>query len=428
MNNWGMPPPSKLIEEWANASLASIGKPKPVSKMWVYRFINRLPSELQLGPMKQCTKESKRIQAEYKGLLSHWYHQLKIQLEGVPARLVYNFDECGFRPGEGKNQNVDIKDRKRSCPDLDETERGENITVIECIAADGWQMDPLFIFKSSRSTMECWFDGSEYLAPNTMDATSKNGWISDILASEWLDWFIKATATPDRTKRGEKRILIFDGHGAHLTLEFLQKCEDHDIIPFGFLPHSTHICQPLDDTPFLSYKQRFQSPNNEISHWTSKPVVKGEFLRMIEPIRLKIFKQRIIRESFKECGIYPVDDSKVLSKLPNGERGDTPDLTAPGLRSYDYSTPSPSPETDFSSSSIDNSPSNSVNELQKNLAKLSKRAGRFSPKTQRNIDRIAHHGEVLINQLNNLNRTITQMTAIQQHISRHNTKRHNKEI
>ena len=154
--------------------------------------------------------------------------------------------------------------------------------------------------------------------------------------------------------------------------------------------------------------------------------MKAEFLRMIEPMRLKIFKQRIIRESFKECGIYPVDDSKVLSKLPNGEWDDIPDLTAPDLRSYDYSTPSP--ETDFSSSSIDNSPPNSVEELQKNLAKLSKRAGTFSPKTQRNIDRIAHHGEVLINQLNNLNRTITEMTAIQQHINRHNTKRHNKEI
>ena len=34
MNNCSMPPPPKLIEEWTNASLTSIGKPnKPVSKM-----------------------------------------------------------------------------------------------------------------------------------------------------------------------------------------------------------------------------------------------------------------------------------------------------------------------------------------------------------------------------------------------------------
>ena len=43
---------------------------------------------------------------------------------------------------------VGRKRTKRSGPDLAETERGENITALECIAADRWQMDPLFIFKS----------------------------------------------------------------------------------------------------------------------------------------------------------------------------------------------------------------------------------------------------------------------------------------
>jgi hypothetical protein len=32
-------------------------------------------------------------------------------------------------------------------PDLAESERGENIIAIECVSADGWQIDPWFIFK-----------------------------------------------------------------------------------------------------------------------------------------------------------------------------------------------------------------------------------------------------------------------------------------
>lgn len=101
----------------------------------------------------------------------------------MPERLVYNFDECGFRPGEGKNQKVvGRKDFKRSFPDPAETERGENITALECIAADGWYMDPLFIFKSNGSFIECWFDNTEDITPNTMVGTSSNDWISDILA------------------------------------------------------------------------------------------------------------------------------------------------------------------------------------------------------------------------------------------------------
>lgn len=53
LNDWNMPPKPKLIEAWANRSLASAGKPnQKVGKMWVYRFIKRLPQDLQLGLVK----------------------------------------------------------------------------------------------------------------------------------------------------------------------------------------------------------------------------------------------------------------------------------------------------------------------------------------------------------------------------------------
>ncbi len=217
--------------------------------MWAYRFIERLPAHLNLAPVKQKTKEAKRIPAEDAGALMHWYDQLRQLLHGVPSRLVYNFDECGFQPGQGRSRNV-IGSRL-SCPDLAESERGETITAVECIAADGWLMDPLFIFKSSGSNfMDSWYDGSEALPPNTGTALSPTGWISDEFALAWLGYFITPTAIGNRLKPGEKRYLLFDGHGAHLTLEFLQKCEDNTIVPFGFLPHSTHLCQPLMGSSF----------------------------------------------------------------------------------------------------------------------------------------------------------------------------------
>ena len=135
MHDWNLPPPPVLIEAWANQALRRAGKDGQVSKMWAYRFIKRLPKDLNLHPIKQKTKESKRIQAEDAGFLAHWYNQLEILLQDIPARLVYNFDECGFRPGEGQSRNVIAL---KSCADLAESEQGENITAIECIAADGW--------------------------------------------------------------------------------------------------------------------------------------------------------------------------------------------------------------------------------------------------------------------------------------------------
>lgn len=146
MRDVNMPVTPKLLEAWANRALIRAGKPdQRVSKMWAYRFEKRLPEHLKLGPVKQKTKESKRIQAEDAGRLTHWYDILANTVKDMPARLVYNFDECGFQPSEGISRKV--IGSKGTIPDLPEAKKGENITAIECIAADGWQMDPWFIFK-----------------------------------------------------------------------------------------------------------------------------------------------------------------------------------------------------------------------------------------------------------------------------------------
>ena len=174
-------------------------------------------------------------------------------------------------------------------------------------------------------------------------------------------------------KKGEKRILIFDGHNSYLTLEFLQKCED------------------------------------DVSYRAGKPIGKAEFLRMIEPVRLKAFKQRIIRESFKERGIYPVDDSKVLSKLSSGGWDDIPNPISSDLRSYDSRTPSPLPA--FSSSSIGNSPPKSIEAFQKKHAKILKRTDIIPLELQQDIDSLFQDNREFIMKLTIANHTIRKLTA-----------------
>lgn len=39
--------------------------------------------------------------------------------KGIPARLVYNFNMCGFRPGVGNSSKViGSKSKSKSCPDI----------------------------------------------------------------------------------------------------------------------------------------------------------------------------------------------------------------------------------------------------------------------------------------------------------------------
>jgi hypothetical protein len=65
---------------------------------------------------------------------------------------VYNFDECGFRPSEGESWRV-VRSKK-NVPNLPKAKKGENITAIECITTNGWQIEPLFIFKGGGAIIE----------------------------------------------------------------------------------------------------------------------------------------------------------------------------------------------------------------------------------------------------------------------------------
>lgn len=272
-------------------------------------------------------------------------------------------------------------------------------------------MNPLFISKSSGSSIKCWFNGSEDLSPNTMVWISSNDRVSDISPSQWLDRFIKATAVRNRTKRDENRILIPNSHGSHLPLEILQKRKDHMTVLFELLDNFTHICQPLDCKSFLSYKQHFLGPNHEISYQVDKPMGKAEFLRMIRPVRSKVFKQRIICESFKECGIYPVDGSKILSKLSNRYQYSIPELIASYPCSYGCRTP---PPASLPSSGIKKSPLESIKAVQKDYGNIFKLADFLLPELQRNIDRTFRHHQDLIDQLATAKDTIMRMISAQQ--------------
>ena len=158
-------------------------------------------------------------------------------------------------------------------------------------------MDPFFIFKSSGVFTESWILAAKTYH-QTLVGASGTGWINDELAFVWLDSFHEATIGRDRTKKGEKRYVIFDGHGAHLTLGFLQKMRRSRYYR-GFVPHSTHLSNRLKESRFLAINQHFRSFNHDLSSWAGEPVGKSDFLRIIWPIRQTAFNQRIISESFK---------------------------------------------------------------------------------------------------------------------------------
>ena len=109
--------------------------------MWVYDFIKRLPNSFHW--VKQKPAERERIEAEDISILQAWYDRLEPFVERIPPSNIYNFDETGFQLGQGKPQKVITRNQQRTR--LFSSERGELLTRIECVAADGWLMEPYFV-------------------------------------------------------------------------------------------------------------------------------------------------------------------------------------------------------------------------------------------------------------------------------------------
>lgn len=112
---------------------------------------------------------------------------------------------------------------------------------------------------------------------------------------------------------------MMDGHRSHTTKEFLTRCEELGIVPFPFIPHTTHFAQPLDDKSFLAYKQKYKALNNSINRYGCTTSDQGDFLRDffrdIASVRKEAFTSGTIRSSFRKCGIWPFNPSVVLEPL-----------------------------------------------------------------------------------------------------------------
>ena len=89
-----------------------------------------------------------------------------------------------------------------------------------------------------------WADATDPEKHSVFISSSPSGWTNNDIGLAWLkEVFDRETRRKARTRY---RLLLLDGHGSHLTMEFLNYCHDNKILLAVFPPHSTHTLQPLD--------------------------------------------------------------------------------------------------------------------------------------------------------------------------------------
>jgi hypothetical protein len=101
------------------------------------------------------------------------------------------------------------------------------------------------IYQSNAGTIQdSWLKDFDPEEQDRFFSSSLSGWTSDEIGSKWLQELFD-TRTAARARRNW-RLLFVDGHGSHVTTEFLQKAHERKILIVIYPPHTTHRLQPLD--------------------------------------------------------------------------------------------------------------------------------------------------------------------------------------
>lgn len=150
---------------------------------------------------------------------------------------------------------------------------------------------------------------------------SKSGWFDTAI---FADWFASMFIPHIRKLKLEgKKVVIGDNLTSHFSEEVLSLCEKHNIA-FVCLPtNSTHMTQPLDVAFYAPLKKSWRGILDEWKKGLQKKsqtVTKEAFPGLLQKLHKHVTNNdtssKNLVSGFKKCGIYPLNASEVISRLP----------------------------------------------------------------------------------------------------------------
>ena len=315
-------PTRQMIKNFA----APVAK-REVSESWVTRFISRHKD--RLISMWTTAMESTRHKAD-SGLKYKLYFDLlhaKMAEYGVEAEHTYNMDEKGFAIGVvGRSKRIFSKalyGKKQYRQSLHDGNR-EWVTLLACICADGSALPPSIIYAAAgRAVQASWVGEIDPKKHSIHFTTSPNGWTNNDLGLTWLEQVFDRYTKPKARRKW--RLLIIDGHGSHVTRDFIRYCDDNKILLMIFPPHATHTLQPLDVVCFKpltsNYTKELDLRTHRAQGWV--PVKKSDFFPLFWKAWVATFTEKLVLKAFSATGIFPPNANVIL------DRFDTKKLTTP---------------------------------------------------------------------------------------------------
>jgi hypothetical protein len=114
----------------------------------------------------------------------------------------------------------------------------EFLTLLACCCANGNLLPPALIYAAANgATRSSWMEDIKAGEHEVFVSSSPTGWSNDNVDLAWLEQVFDGYT---KQQSGRWQLLILDGHGSHVTMEFIDYCDCHRILLIILPPHSTH--------------------------------------------------------------------------------------------------------------------------------------------------------------------------------------------
>ena len=289
-------------------------------KKWVRGFLSR-QANLTVKTAKNLSIA--RAMGANPTIISNWFVKLKSTLKSCginsPSQ-VWSGDETGVQSVPKEKKVVAV--RKVKAHQQVSAEQGETSTVLTFVSGEGKVVPPMIIHKGER-VQENWIRKTP---GDVRVAATTRGYITKAKFHEYGLRFARYLRQQELNDR--PHMLIVDSHNSHLyNLPFYQVMKANNIHVFTIPPHTSHILQPLDSTPFAMFKRHWEInliKYNAAHHGRS--LNKVDFWDVFTPSFNFAMIPKNILSGFRKTGISPYDPSAISieSLMPSQvtEKGD----------------------------------------------------------------------------------------------------------
>ena len=304
---------SRMIIDAANHLLRS--KNRVVDHQWFKRFLTR-NLEYHRRRQKSLTMNRKNSHS-VQNIKTYFYKFDEImKSKRITSENVWNMNEIDFRIDCERTQMIITLNVNKSLRMTDSDNR-DYITSMKCISSTEHVISLLIII-SKIHILHKWCEHND-LDDDILIEISESDYSNDDLAMNWLNHFIEHT----RNKRREAWIiLIIDEFESHMTISFLNKIIDNNIVLFRLSAHSTHLTQSLNVEVFQSFKHYHIEIIDKAIRLSDTQFNKLEFLTAFQIFRDQIFKKSTIRHVFKITDLVSFNSNMMLNIIREKIRRD----------------------------------------------------------------------------------------------------------